>query len=797
LQQNQLKSQKHTIMKQILTRQPSFRGTLLWTLMLLCGLLSAPKAQAAIAQPKKVSQALLDDYERALITIQSDKNYRIFTMVGTKKYYVTADGRLSNNVDYAPLFHFSKVMGTANDREYEYGFHVQQNGFCFTNPYDHAEEYLTQGHLNYTNKNKRPTWEAQVFFLNTDGKYAIRSTNSPYSSDHENWGWIGSAFWTVNSSASGPLAEYSFDMNYVWQLEGESITSGDICPDGNHPHMIDLGLPSGILWSCCNVDATSPEDRGGYYAWGETTTKTDYSWGTYAHRDTEEGNYKYIGNTIAGTDYDVAHVKWGDNWKMPENSYYNELELYCSTKWVTHNNVNGRLYTGFNGNKIFLPAAGYGRNDGVLYDGTEGIYLSADLNASQFPKYYKFSSSQASISQGSYEFGCPVRPVAPPESSAHVHDLEQAGGNPPTCTEWGYEVYWYCTTCNKMFSDDQGHNEISNAPSIPPLGHDFGTRPGVEPTCTKSGFTEATVCRRCGEIYEAAQEIPALGHIWGDWVVIREATTTEPGVEERVCLRDQSHIETRYVATIVIGGLFINETNFPDANFRNFLLEEDYGKDGLLTDEEIANITELYVGGEDIADLTGIEHFTALKELYCFDNKLTTLDVSKNTTLELLSCYNNQLTTLDVSKNTALQSLSCRENQLTALKVSKDSPLTVLDCLSNQLSGAAMDALVESMPVVAAGRFTVLNALDANEQNVITKTQVAAVKAKGWSVMRLVGDMGEYEDYEGLDEQPDAIRTVSLTAGNDSWYTLDGVKLSGKPTHKGLYLLNGHKVVVK
>ena len=832
---------------------------MLWTLMLLCGLLAAPKAQAAIAQNKKVSQTLLDDYERAINTIQNGKNYRIFTMVGTQKYYVTADGRLSNNVDYAPLFHFSKVMGTANDREYEYGFHVQQNGFCFTNPYDRAEEYLTQGHLNYTNKNMRPTWEAQVFFLNTDGKYAIRSTNSPYSSDHENWGWIGSAFWTVNSSASGPLAEYSFDMNYVWQLEGESITSGDICPDGNHPHKIDLGLPSGILWSCCNVDATSPEDRGGYYAWGETTTKTDYSWGTYAHRDTEEGNYKYIGNTIAGTDYDVAHVKWGDNWKMPENSYYNELEWYCSTKWVTFNNVNGRLYTGPNGHKIFLPAAGYGRYDGVSYDGTEGIYLSADLNASQFPKYYKFSSSQASISQGSYEFGCPVRPVAPPESSAHVHDLEQAGGNPPTCTEWGYEVYWYCTTCNKMFSDDQGHNEISNAPSIPPLGHDlgtrpgveptctasgrtgatvckrcgaiyeasqeipalghdFGTRPGVEPTCTEPGFTEATVCRRCGEIYEAAQEIPALGHIWGDWVVIREATTTEVGEERRTCQRDESHIETRYVATIVISGLFINETNFPDANFRNILLEEDYGKDGLLTDEEIANITKLYVGGENIADLTGIEHFTALKELYCFDNQLTTLDVSKNTTLELLSCYNNQLTTLDVSqntalqtlychenqlttldvsKNTALQSLSCRENQLTALKVSKDSPLTMLNCLSNQLSGEAMDALVESMPVVADGRFTVLNALDANEQNVITKTQVAAAKAKGWSVMRLVGDMGEYENYEGFDNQPDAIRTVSLTAGDDSWYTLDGVKLSGKPTRKGLYLLNGHKVVVK
>ena len=44
----------------------------------------------------------------------------------------------------------------------------------------------------------------------------------------------------------------------------------DLCPDNNHPHMIDLCLPSGLKWACCNVGATEPFEKGGYFAWGET-----------------------------------------------------------------------------------------------------------------------------------------------------------------------------------------------------------------------------------------------------------------------------------------------------------------------------------------------------------------------------------------------------------------------------------------------------------------------------------------------------------------------------------------------
>jgi Leucine-rich repeat (LRR) protein len=135
----------------------------------------------------------------------------------------------------------------------------------------------------------------------------------------------------------------------------------------------------------------------------------------------------------------------------------------------------------------------------------------------------------------------------------------------------------------------------------------------------------------------------------------------------------------------------INETNFPDASFRNYLLSQDYGSDGKLTDEEIAGVTSINVSGTyfspgTISSLKGIEFFTALEDLRCNDNQLNSLDVSGCTALTTLFCYNNQLTSLDVSKNTALTWLQCDNNQLTSLDVSKNTALTRLECYDNPLT---------------------------------------------------------------------------------------------------------------
>ncbi len=158
---------------------------------------------------------ITSNYLRALNTIEHGECYRVFTMYNGQKYYVTADGHLSSNVDDAPLFGFIKVAG----EEYDYGFKLKNGDTYFTNPAELNESALTNGHLNTTTKDSRNTWEAQVFFLNTQGKYAIRSTNAQSSTDHSKWAWIGSAYWTVDEGTEGPLAQYSWDMNYVWQIE--------------------------------------------------------------------------------------------------------------------------------------------------------------------------------------------------------------------------------------------------------------------------------------------------------------------------------------------------------------------------------------------------------------------------------------------------------------------------------------------------------------------------------------------------------------------------------------------------
>ena len=134
------------------------------------------------------------------------------------------------------------------------------------------------------------------------------------------------------------------------------------------------------------------------------------------------------------------------------------------------------------------------------------------------------------------------------------------------------------------------------------------------------------------------------------------------------------------------GVVLINSKNFPDSKFQAWLKTKTYGQDGVLTPSEIAGVTSIDVRDEAISDLTGINYFTALTELDCSFNKLTTLDVSKNTALTELGCSYNQLTNLDVSGCTALTKLACYNNQLTNLDVSKNTALTELDCSSNQLT---------------------------------------------------------------------------------------------------------------
>lgn len=166
-----------------------------------------------------------------------------------------------------------------------------------------------------------------------------------------------------------------------------------LCPDSHHPHMVDMG--TGVYWACCNVGASSPEQYGSYFAWGETSTKIYCSWSNYkwcngtinVYGSTYENMTKYCTGSADGTvDYktelelsdDAARVNWGSLWRIPT---YDELALLnnCTWVWTTVNYKNGYKVTASNGNSIFLPAAGYCNETGLNYLGSMGHYWSSSL----------------------------------------------------------------------------------------------------------------------------------------------------------------------------------------------------------------------------------------------------------------------------------------------------------------------------------------------------------------------------------------------------------------------------------
>ena len=167
-------------------------------------------------------------------------------------------------------------------------------------------------------------------------------------------------------------------------------------------------------------------------------------------------------------------------------------------------------------------------------------------------------------------------------------------------------------------------------------------------------------------------------------------------------------------------GLLLNAANFPDANFRAALASKlGIGEGDEITNEMIAATTWLNFLGKGIADLTGIEHFTALTSLTCRDNQLTSLDVSKNTALTSLFCDNNQLASLDVSKNTALTYLSCDGNQLTSLDVAGCTALTLLSCRDNQLTSLNVSGCT-ALKILYCNN-NQLTSLDVSKNTVLTE----------------------------------------------------------------------------
>ena len=190
---------------------------------------------------------------------------------------------------------------------------------------------------------------------------------------------------------------------------------------------VDLGLPSDLKWAKCNIGATSESDYGDYFMWGSTTpnTNTTCDW---TNAPFNNGSSKYDGtyfnsvkdtvcpNGILAKEYDAASQIMGGDWRMPTKAEIQELIDNTTNEWIEDFNgtgVNGRKFTGSNGNSIFIPALGnrYGGSvynvDNYGYVWSSSLYTSGPHNA----WYLYFNSGSCYMNNRNRYIGWPVRGV--------------------------------------------------------------------------------------------------------------------------------------------------------------------------------------------------------------------------------------------------------------------------------------------------------------------------------------------------------------------------------------------------
>ena len=246
-----------------------------------------------------------------------------------------------------------------------------------------------------------------------------QTSSGYYWSSTPNESYSVKGFWhyySSNSGGCGSVSRRQLGLPVRPVVKGstqpqDAASEAGYCPDALHPHVIDMG--SAGKWSCCNVGASAPWEYGGYYAWGETEEKSDYSWTSYKYCDGTEETCHNLGSDIAGTQYDVAHVKWGGTWRLPSYDQQILLDNY-SSEWTELNGINGRKFTATNGSTIFLPAAGCRSGDGTYAVGSCGYYWSSTLypDNSRYAHFIFFSSSSTLIGNTDRKDGQSVRPVA-------------------------------------------------------------------------------------------------------------------------------------------------------------------------------------------------------------------------------------------------------------------------------------------------------------------------------------------------------------------------------------------------
>lgn len=221
--------------------------------------------------------------------------------------------------------------------------------------------------------------------------------------------------------------------DYVGEVSSASGTEEDY-------EYIDLGLSSGLKWARVNIGASSPEERGYYYAWGEIETKEKYSNSTSTTYGVEL--YDISGNP----QYDAAAALWGGHWRMPNTEEFQELVDECEWTWVKYNDVTGYVVTGSNGNSMFLPTTGYIYSSTLYYESSKGFYWSsmADVDNTEmaYDLYFYSTNYDNSAFDNYRRNGRPIRAIY--DEDFEYEDCSAAikllAGN--SSKKWKWDTSW-------------------------------------------------------------------------------------------------------------------------------------------------------------------------------------------------------------------------------------------------------------------------------------------------------------------------------------------------------------------
>lgn len=230
---------------------------------------------------------------------------------------------------------------------------------------------------------------------------------------------------TLNNLVSGTTYYYRFFVKLfdkIYYSEIGTVTTKGEKPEKpqdavvNGHNFVDLGLPSNLLWAKANVGAEAAYESGDYFAWGETSSKSVYSYDTYKWQYPSYKYYYQDGKHTLEAEDDVATVKWGDGCRMPSTTEFIELHENCNWSWLSnYQGACGYLVTGINGNSVFFPATGF-YDDYGFNENSGGYYWSRSHDGITSDGYAYFLLFSEYYCNTKYSFerwhGNTVRPVA-------------------------------------------------------------------------------------------------------------------------------------------------------------------------------------------------------------------------------------------------------------------------------------------------------------------------------------------------------------------------------------------------